>query len=81
MPDVVAEYFGAHVASFFHFYNSFTRRGLYLKGYLKGYLAGRWLVVPAILSPLFPLARHFGFLDSQEALKGSKMCNTCRATS
>ena len=29
MPDVVAEYFGAHVASFFHFYNSFTRPGWY----------------------------------------------------
>lgn len=25
MPDHVAEYFGAHVASYFHFYNTLTR--------------------------------------------------------
>ena len=25
MPDHVAEYFGAHVASYFHFYNTMTR--------------------------------------------------------
>ncbi|CAK9044383.1 unnamed protein product [Durusdinium trenchii] len=41
MPDNVSEYFGAHVAAFFHLYNAFTR----------------WLVVPALVSIIFPFVR------------------------
>lgn len=41
MPDHVAEYFGAHVASYFHFYNTMTR----------------WLIVPGLISMIFPFVR------------------------
>ncbi|CAK9082507.1 Anoctamin-like protein Os01g0706700 [Durusdinium trenchii] len=41
MPDNVSEYFGAHVAAYFHFYNAFTR----------------WLVIPAVFSAAFPFVR------------------------
>ncbi|CAJ1379765.1 unnamed protein product [Effrenium voratum] len=43
ITDEVAEYFGAHAATFFHFYNSFTR----------------WMLFPALVSVIITAARPF----------------------
>ena len=61
MPDSVAEYFGAHVASYFHFYNTFSR----------------WLILPALLSVAFPLVRgqlHHRQAHYLDAGFGAMMC-------